>query len=342
MPHLPDDIRDALIDLNLAQPGDAFDAEPLKGGVSSDIWRVRLASGDVCVKRALQTLRVSQEWTAPTRRHFKEAAWFRLVEVIAPGAAPKLLAHEQTRGVIVMSYLPDHDYPVWKAQLHDGIIDLDFVAQTAAILGEVHTRTAEDTEVRDLFFDPELFHALRLSPYFAATADVHADVAEPLRALMTQFDANPIALVHGDFSPKNILMGPDGPVILDAECANFGDPAFDVAFCLNHLLLKRFFTRGSFELLTSAFDIFLSRYRQAVSWEPVDVLEARTARYLAGLLLARIDGKSPVEYITADEEKAHVRTFAKRYLLKPAESPTTIAQDWFSSAPEVHFESDQT
>ena len=342
MPHLPDDLRDALIDLNLAQPGDALDAEPLKGGVSSDIWRVRLESGDVCVKRALQTLRVSQKWTAPTRRHFKEAAWFRLVEVIVPKAVPKLLAHDQTRGVIIMSYLPDQDYPVWKAQLRDGIINLDAVAQTAAILGEVHARTAEDTEVRDLFFDPELFHALRLSPYFAATAEAHADVAEPLRELIAQFDANPLALVHGDFSPKNILMGPDGPVILDAECANFGDPAFDVAFCLNHLLLKRFFTRGSFEQLASAFDIFLSRYRQAVSWEPVDALEARTARYLAGLLLARIDGKSPVEYITADEEKAHVRTFAKRYLLSPAESPATIAQDWFSSAPDIHFESDET
>lgn len=339
MPLLPDDLRDALVELNLAQPGEALDAEPLKGGVSSDIWRVRIHSGDVCMKRALQTLRVSQEWTAPTRRHFKEAAWFRLVEVIAPKAVPKLLAHDQTRGVIVMSYLPEPEYPVWKAQLRDGIVDPEAVAQTAAILGDVHARTAGDAQVRDLFFDPDLFHALRLSPYFAATADAHADVAEPLRALIGQFEANTLALVHGDFSPKNILMGPDGPVILDAECANFGDPAFDVAFCLNHLLLKRLFTRGSSEQLATAFDTFLTRYRQAVTWEPAEALEARISRYLAGLLLARIDGKSPVEYITAEEEKAHVRAFAKRFLLAPTESSSALAQDWFSSAPEIHFES---
>src|SRR5690606_24626353 len=112
-----------------------------------------------------------------------------------------------------------------------------------------------------------------------------------------------LALVHGDVSPKNILIGPNGPVFLDAECAWYGDPAFDLAFCLNHLLLKCLWTPRAATDFLASFEALAAAYRSGVVWEPPEALERRTARLLPGLLLGRIDGKSPVEYLTADRDK---------------------------------------
>ena len=88
-----------------------------------------------------------------------------------------------------------------------------------------------------------IFHDIRLEPYLVATAGGHPDRADGAAAAGARSRPRPgAALVHGDVSPKNILVGPAGPVFLDAECAWYGDPAFDLAFCLNHLLLKCLWT----------------------------------------------------------------------------------------------------
>src|SRR5258706_15623986 len=112
-----------------------------------------------------------------------------------------------------------------------------------------------------------------------------------------------LGLVHGDISPKNILIGPAGPVFLEAECAWYGDPAFDLAFCLNHLMLKCLWTPRSASDFLDCFDAMYAAYSAGVTWEPPAILEARAAALLPALFLARVDGKSPVEYLTQDADK---------------------------------------
>lgn len=332
MAGLPDEMLRALVELAIARPHEVVDAVPLQGGVSSDIWRVRLPGRTVCVKRALAKLRVDQAWSAPTRRHHKEAAWMAEAATIVPGAVPSLLGHHQATGLIVMDYLPPDRYAVWKHELRDGRVDPDATDAIARLLATIHARTARSDRLRETFLDPALFRALRLDPYFSASAQVHTDLAGPLGALTQMFESHELSLVHGDFSPKNILVGPDGPVILDAECANFGDPAFDLAFCLNHLLLKSVWNRAATAQFERAFMIFCATYRRGIDWEPAADLEARAAQYLAGLMLARIDGKSPVEYITRPADRETVRAFARMRLLQPANTPAEFASDWFAAA----------
>ena len=126
--------------------------------------------------------------------------------------------------------------------------------------------------------------------------------------------ATKLTLVHGDVSPKNILVGPDGPVFLDAECAWYGDPAFDLAFCLNHMLLKCLWTPRAAARFLDLFDVLARSYLAGVTWEPPAAMEARTAHLLPGLFLARVDGKSPVEYVTAEADKARIRRVAQKFL----------------------------
>ena len=61
---------------------------------------------------------------------------------------------------------------------------------------------------------------------------------EVLRAEAERLVTCRSVLVHGDFSPKNLLVSGDRLVIIDCEVAWYGDPAFDLAFLLNHLCLK--------------------------------------------------------------------------------------------------------
>src|SRR5580704_9188816 len=235
----PSEILDALRRIGLdGAASDAISGERLTGGVSSDIWRIDLPAGPICVKRALAKLRVAADWRAAVERNVYEARWMRH----AAGFAPRLLGQDEASGTLAMAFLPPESYPLWKTRLRDGIADTNFAASVARALVTIHAKTAADPAIAAEFPTDSIFYDIRLEPYLVATAHAHPDRAEQLLALVAATQANKRALVHGDVSPKNILHGPSGPVLLDAECAWWGDPAFDLAFCLNHLLLKCLWT----------------------------------------------------------------------------------------------------
>lgn len=318
----PDDILDALRRMDLLPPHAAATGERLTGGVSSDIWRIDLPGRAVCIKRALAKLRVAADWQAPVERNLYEARWMQRANAAVPGAAPALLGQDEQTGSLAMAFLPAADHPLWKAQLRDGHADPGFAAAVADRLGRIHAATAAGPSVAADFPTDRIFYDIRLEPYLVATARAHSDLAPRLEAIVATTAATKHALVHGDVSPKNILAGPDGPVFLDAECAWWGDPAFDLAFCLNHLLLKCLWTPAATAGFLACFDAMVAAYLPHVAWEPPAALEARAAALLPGLFLARVDGKSPVEYITTDADRDRVRRVARPLI---AASPTTLA-----------------
>ena len=322
------DIHEFLVRTGLVATVDEVSFEPLIGGVASDIWKVESGSGTFVVKRALAKLRVAQDWRVPTSRNASEVAWLRLARATVPDAAPAVLAHNSGAGLFAMEYLDPASHPVWKSELRNGIVDLAVAGEVGRRIGAIHAATAGDEELARRFANDVLFHGIRLEPYLEATARVHSDLATSLLALSRETLSTHIALVHGDVSPKNIIIGPRGPVFLDAECAWFGDPAFDPAFCLNHLLLKCLCRPSAAADFLAAFDILIGSYLAKVSWEPPEALEARVARLLPGLFLARIDGKSPVEYVTEEEHKDQVRRVARSLIGAPPMRVADIRNAW--------------
>ncbi len=321
-------VLDALVRLGLARDGETPTFERLTGGVSSDIWRVDLADGPVCVKRALAKLRVEADWRAPVERNAYEAEWMRRADAAVPGCTPRLLGQDAETGTLAMAYLEAEEHPLWKAELLEGRVDPAFAAAVAAALGGIHAGTAGNEEISHALPTDEIFHDIRLEPYLLHTATAHPDYAEELREICDTTAANKLCLVHGDVSPKNILMGPEGPVFLDAECAWYGDPAFDVAFCLNHLLLKCLPRPEAVDALMESFRMFVAAYLERVDWEPPRRVEARAARLLPALFLARVDGKSPVEYVTAEEQKELIRRTAIGLLEFPPDRLLDVAAAW--------------
>ena len=324
----PSEILAALYRMSLLATGASAIGERLTGGVSSDIWRIDLSTGPVCVKRALEKLRVAADWHAPVERNSYEARWMQRANGAAPGTAPRLLGLDEKSGALAMQFLPHDNHPLWKTQLRDGDADPAFAAQVASSLARIHAATAADPNAAADFPTDQIFYDIRLEPYLVATARAHPDLSHQLADLVATTQANKRALVHGDVSPKNILRGPAGPVFLDAECAWWGDPAFDLAFCLNHLLLKCVWTPSATAGFLACFDALATTYRARVTWEPPAELEARAAHLLPGLLLARVDGKSPVEYITAEADKARVRHTAGALLAAPVDQLSDVRQAW--------------
>lgn len=322
------EVAAALAKIGVIAPGEAVELEPLGGGVSSEIWKVATPRGDLCVKRALARLRVAALWEAPPERSHFEAEWMRVAGALRPDNVPELIGEDPESHLLAMRFLPPSQYALWKTMLRDGHADAAFAAELGRVLAAIHAGTADDPAIAARFATDAAFHALRLEPYLLATARAHPDLAGRLEALSETTAATRRCLVHGDVSPKNILAGPKGPVLLDAECAWFGDPAFDLSFVLNHLLLKCIWTPGASGGFLRCFAALEESYRVGTAWEAAARLGRRVAGLLPALMLARIDGKSPVEYITAEADKERVRRFAIRFLKEPSETPSEIAAAW--------------
>ena len=301
---------------------------PLAGGVSSDIFRAALPDRVICVKRALGRLKVAADWRVPVERNRWEVEWLRVAGGIVPGAVPEILGEDRKAGAFAMTWLPPADYPVWKRMLVEGEADRRTAAAVGDLLGRIHAATADRPDIAARFPTDALFHAIRLDPYLVTAARAHPDLAGPLLALVATTGSTRRVLVHGDFSPKNILVGAEGPVFLDAECAWYGDPAFDLAFVLNHLLLKGVWRPDRRSDYLAMFAALCAAYRTRATWEPWPALESRAAALLPGLLLARVDGKSPVEYVTSERDRNAIRTFARAHLKQRATSLTALAHAW--------------
>ncbi len=321
-------LDDFLWDSGLAPPGEHGAWTALAGGVSSDIWEVKIGGRRLCVKRALSKLKVSADWFAPTKRNTYEWAWLKFASRHLPVNVPTPLAHDAVNGILAMSYLPIENHPVWKAQLLDGDVDVHFAGEVGRLVGRLHSISASEPGLINQLGDTASFDGIRLDPYLTTVGIRHPALAPAMRELIERTRSLRIAAVHGDISPKNILAGPDGPVFLDAEAAWYGDPAFDLAFCLNHLLLKciaRPVTRTEY---LQSFSALSTAYLRQADWEPAAELEHRAATLLPALLLARVDGKSPVEYITDPDRQAIVREAAIDLIKRGPTKLADVVQRW--------------
>ncbi len=314
--------------MNLIEAGEGPILTPLTGGVSSLVVRVDAKRGTFCLKRALPKLKVAREWFAPVERSRFEVAWLLEAAAIVPGAVPEIIGEDEPANTFAMEFLDPSDYAVWKSRLLAHDVDPSVAVAVGRILGRLHAATADRDDIRQRFDTSENFTAIRIEPYLYATARVHADRAEALHRVAATTLQTRHVLVHGDVSPKNILVGRERTILLDAECAWYGDPAFDLAFCLNHFLLKSSLTDAPLDRYAASFNGLAAEYLRAVDWEKADALEIRAAALLPGLMLARIDGKSPVEYIEDDVLRGRVRGFSRAFLARPAGRLSDIWDAW--------------
>lgn len=315
----------------LLRIGEWANLTPLTGGVSSDLWKVDLPAGTICVKGALAHLKVDHPWHAPVSRNEVEYEWLTFAAATSPGQVPRVIDHDPEAGLFAMEFLPPESYPVWKAQLLDGRVDVTAAWQVGELVGRLHAAGAADPDCAARFATDDNFDALRIEPYLYVTAEAHPDLRIQLVELAGTTASTHLALVHGDVSPKNILIGPAGPMLIDAECAWFGDPAFDIAFCLNHLLLKSVKLPGHAAELGAAARALAEGHTRHIDWESPEAFEARVVALLPALALARVDGTSPVEYLDAAQRHT-IRALARALLRHPVTTLDELLDQWEATA----------
>jgi len=322
---LLDNCRRLLTELKLINPDNTIVSYPLTGGVASDIAMVQFENQKLCVKFALPKLKVQADWFAPVHRNSAEYAWLEVVSKVAPSSAVKLLGQSQQLHGFAMEFLEGDDTYLWKTALLNEAPERNEAQLVGELVGRVHAASTSSTFDTKPFQNRDDFKAIRIEPYLLHTAGIHHDVASTLQNIATKLYNSSRVLCHGDVSPKNIFLRSSGPVILDAECATMGDASFDPAFCINHLILKAIHLPDSqTQYLNNAAQLWQA-YHPFVTWESVEDLNARICVLLPALMLARVDGKSPVEYLSSDEQDI-VRAIALRLIKTPVHQLNELLQ----------------
>ena len=296
------------------------DADKLGGGVSNRVVQVQSDEDCLVLKQPRPNLAVEEDWPADIDRVHNEAAATRVYESILDrtelaASVPSVRFEDHSQDVVGFECAPDNAR-MWKGDLLDGHVDARVAREVGRVLGIVHDSAADEPELLDPFESKLPFDQLRIDPYHRTVASRHPDVADAVDAASERLLGSDRTLVHGDYSPKNVLVEDAGTFrvwILDFEVAHRGDPSFDTAFMLNHLFIKSVYNSEQGEEYRRAARAFFDAYVENVPWD----IEGETIEELGVLMLARVDGKSPVEYVDRAETKETLRRIAKRTLIEP-------------------------
>ena len=302
-----------LLEKEIVSPGDGHNTIYCSGGVSGTVVLVeRPGKAPVILKQALPYLKTKEEWPSDPDRIVVEYTSNKIFHEIVPDCAMKMLFCDTENWIGVREAVPN-DWKMWKKDLLAGILDFRIAKRSIEALAEVHRRAAGNEEVRRAFPSKKNFYDLRVDPYIVFTAAKYPGLKKEAEEVCRFLMERDITLVHSDYSPKNIMIHDDKICILDFESSHYGNPCFDLAFFFNHMLLKSRYNTAFGRAYVDMADYMAFLYLEKVDYIDRDELEEMAVRTLVFMLLARVDGKSPAEYLVGDDEKQEsVRQLAFR------------------------------
>jgi len=324
----------------LLAAGEAVSLELLPGGVSNRTVLAHFSDGRAWVlKQALPKLRVAVDWFSSPERIHREALALRWFARLAPtGSVPRLEFEDEANHLLGMGAVP-FPHQNWKTVLLSGNVSFEHVEQFGRLLGLVQRRASEEEgDVRSVFDDTSFFESLRLEPYYLYCAEEVPESAEFLHRLVAETRSHRLTLVHGDYSPKNILLQNDKLILLDYEVAHFGEPAFDLGFSLTHFLSKAHHLPAQRGLFAEAAIRYWQAYREALGGAPwAPGLEPRAVRHALGCLLARVAGRSPLEYLSATERSRQRQVVLSLLPAVPAQVQDLVSGFVSRLEPRAHY-----
>ncbi|MEI7561561.1 MAG: aminoglycoside phosphotransferase family protein [Actinomycetes bacterium] len=282
-----------LIEKGIISATDKAEVEVLTGGVSNVVLAITTSDKKLVLKQALAELKVAEKWEADQRRAIVEANAISLFHKLSPDQVPNLVFLDPTRFILILDRVPVGS-TVWKTDLLDGVINPDVAGVLGKTLAQWHNFGQTNKEARLQFMEDSLFEQLRVDPFYRFVAAKNDLLKPAINKLISELEGDKTTIVHGDFSPKNIMVGMDEQVyILDFEVTHVGNPVFDLAFLLAHLLCKLFRTNEPLEekMLIASAQRFITSYREIRS------ISESLSSHTALIALARVEGKSPVNYL---------------------------------------------
>ena len=309
----PVTLKRYLFERGIIDPRSSVLIEPLAGGVSNSVLKIKSDNGEFVLKQALPKLKVSGEWLSDVERTNIEKKALIFLQNIIPGVTPKLVYEDEINFLLIMECASAGSV-TWKSLLMNRDCDVVVARKIGQILGNLHQNTHDLIEAKSTFRNKEFFKQLRIEPYFVILKskypDLKKDIEQHIECCLDKEDA----LITADYSPKNILVCGNNVMVIDFEVTHYGDSSFDLGFLTTHLILKSILFSKRSKDYYAVLKETLEGYFSYVHFTSRAELEKLAVQQLAWLLLARIDGKSPVEYITNEKEKKLIR-FAAREIL---------------------------
>ncbi len=320
---MPTELADALCRMGLLPHGVAARAVPQPTRAGDALYTVDMGWTKLCVKRAVMQ---PGEAFRPQERNRMEAAWLRFARAVVGEAVPEVLG--EATGLFAMEHLDPSLHPTWLSQLRDGEISPSTAAETGRLIGRVHAASANNFAIAQRFDAEHSFDELRVRPLFRAAAAAQPALAALLETLGASVISNKLALLHGEVVPDNVLVGPRGPVLVDADASCYGDPAFDTASCLAQLLMLCVWRPQWRDGYLACFDAFRAAYLQRVIWEMPEQTDTRAAALVPAIMLGSALGGRPAKFLYGERERDIVVGFARRLLVDPLVRLAAVRESW--------------
>lgn len=299
-------VKTYLINEGIVNLSDKVHVEHLSGGVSCRVWKIAVNDDRWVIKQALEKLDVQVEWFSDVERIHREHEVMKQLDLIIPECnVPKILHVDYLNHIYLMT-CAEEGAPTWKGLLMKGVFNADTAESAAHILSQIHSRSNQiDDKIKEKFSNQEYFIQLRIDPFHRFLIQKYPELKVEINALIAELTEQKTCLVHGDFSPKNMLVEKSGSIVLiDFEVAHWGNPVFDLAYCLGHLMLKAWHLNQPKEILR-LIEVFTDNYTGKVN---------NLLAHLGLMLLARMDGKSPVNYIQDENLKQIIRNTGMNWI----------------------------
>jgi len=304
-----DVLKQYLLNKNHIETGDDCSITYCGGGVSGTVAFVKASGREMIVKQALAKLKVAEEWLCDPNRMQIEMKSNEIYYRHVPENTPEVYFYDHDNYIFGREAAPEHAL-MWKSNLMDGVLDMVIAEKVMRSLVIIHNECAKDKEVAEFFADKTIFHDLRISPYIKFILHKHTRLTEYAQPVINGLMESAITLVHGDYSPKNVMQDGRKVYLMDFEVAHYGHPSFDLGFLSNHLILKSVYNRRFGAAYISMLRHMLNLYFDEMNYMDKSSLEVSYLKLLPLLMIARVDGKSPVEYLTASADKELVRKMA--------------------------------
>lgn len=303
-----EEVRTYLLQSGILDDSRAVEITPLGGGVSNNVWKILTGDHRWILKQALPKLKVEDDWFSDVERIHREHTAMQLITGLLPErTVPHLVLTDHERHLYIMEAAGESSR-TWKEILMQGDFDRLMAMRAGEVLGRLHRSSVFLSEAdKELLADQQYFQELRIEPFHEHLIRKYPELERYIMRLIDDVTLRRSCFVHGDFSPKNILIEDKGNLVLiDYEVAHWGNPVFDLAYCIAHLMLKGWHLNKKEEAITLVMN-FLSSY---------DGEAERLIPHLGLMLLARMDGKSPVDYIRQSVLKATIREVAVRCIME--------------------------
>jgi tRNA A-37 threonylcarbamoyl transferase component Bud32 len=323
---LPSETAAALRAMDLLASGDVSSVVQLSDSADARVLRVDLGWGAICLKHAASASG-PPEGALCAERVDAEARWLRLAQTTVPGCTPAVHGALPSGGWLATEYLDATEFPVWQRRLASGQVEPWVAAELGPLVGRLHAATAHSAAVARHLPARGAFQRLRLAPAFDRVAAAHPDCEPHLRRLATDLSAVSVVAAHGDLVPENVLNGPRGPVLIDADCAHYGDPALDVATLLAALWARMATHCRLRAEYAACWDAFNRSYAAHVVWEVPEHLETRAAALVPALGLAALE--SPPFTGLGDAERPRIA--ARGLLAAPPATLGALRDAWLDA-----------